>query len=92
MTPYDFLVSLWRTLVLLLVGVLAAWLARIGIGVDSAAATVWLGQAGAAAYYALFRFLEARVSPRWGWLLGLARPPRYPDRDADVAALARRDR
>lgn len=77
MTLYDTLASLWRTLVPLLVGALAAALAHAGIGVDSAAATAWLGTAFSAAYYALFRLLEAHVSPKWGWLLGLARPPAY---------------
>jgi hypothetical protein len=77
MTVYDTLASLWRTLVPVLVGTVAAWLAHAGIGVDSAAATAWLGGAFSSAYYALFRVLEAHVSPRWGWLLGLARPPVY---------------
>jgi hypothetical protein len=78
MTVYDTLASLWRTLVPLLVGTAAAWLAHAGIGVDSAAATAWLGAAFSSAYYALFRVLEAHASERFGWLLGLARPPQYP--------------
>lgn len=79
MTFYDTLASLWRTLVPVLVGTLVAWLAHAGIGVDSAAATTWLTGAFSAGYYALFRLLEAHASPRFGWLLGLARPPAYPD-------------
>lgn len=79
MTPYDLLASLWRTVVPLIVGTVAAWLAHAGIGVDSAAATAWLTAAFSAAYYTLFRLLEAHLSARWGWLLGLARPPHYPD-------------
>ncbi|MFI0894902.1 hypothetical protein [Streptomyces sp. NPDC020983] len=78
MTLYDTLASLWRTVVPMIVGALVAALAHAGIGVDSATATVWLGGAFSAAYYALFRVLEAHVSSRWGWLLGLARPPQYP--------------
>jgi hypothetical protein len=78
MTVYDTLASLWRTIVPLLVGTVAAWLAHAGIGVDSAAAVAWLTAAFSAAYYALFRVLEAHASPRFGWLLGLARPPQYP--------------
>lgn len=77
MTVYDTLASLWRTVVPLIVGALVAWLAHAGIGVDSAAATAWLTGAFSAGYYALFRLLEAHVSPAWGWLLGLARPPAY---------------
>ena len=77
MTVYDTLASLWRTIVPVVVGTLVAWLAHAGIGVDSAAATAWLGGAFSSAYYSAFRLLEAHVSSRWGWLLGLARPPQY---------------
>lgn len=79
MTVYDTLASLWRTVVPLIVGTLVAALAHAGIGVDSAAAVAWLTGAFSAAYYALFRVLEAHVSARFGWLLGLARPPQYPN-------------
>jgi hypothetical protein len=84
MTLYDYLASLWRTVVPLLVGVLGTWLAHAGIGVDSALVASWLGGAFASVYYALFRLLEHRVSPAWGWLLGLARPPHYADRDGAI--------
>ncbi|CAG6392788.1 hypothetical protein NMG29_06705 [Streptomyces cocklensis] len=86
MTVYDTLASLWRTFVPVLVGTVAAALAHAGIGVDTAAATVWLGSAFSAAYYALFRVLEAHVSARFGWLLGLARPPQYPSAPAYTRA------
>jgi hypothetical protein len=77
MTLYDTFASLWRTVVPLIVGTLVALLAHAGIGVDSDAAMAWLTAAFSAAYYALFRVLEAHVSAKWGWLLGLARPPAY---------------
>lgn len=77
MTIYDTLASLWRTVVPVLVGTLVAWLAHAGLNVDSVAASVWLTGAFSAVYYTLFRVLEAHVSPAWGWLLGLARPPQY---------------
>lgn len=77
MTLYDTLASLWRTAVPIIVGTVVAWLAHAGLNVDSAAATAWLTAGFSGAYYALFRLLEAHVSPRWGWLLGLARPPQY---------------
>jgi hypothetical protein len=77
MTLYDTLASLWRTILPVIVGTLVAWLAHAGIGIDSAAATLWLGGAFSSAYYALFRILEAHVSAKWGWLPGLARPPAY---------------
>ncbi|MFI0897054.1 hypothetical protein [Streptomyces sp. NPDC020983] len=87
MTLYDTLASLWRTVVPMIVGALVAALAHAGIGVDSAAATVWLGSAFGAAYYAFFRVLEAHVSSRWGWLLGLARPPQYPAKATPAPAV-----
>jgi hypothetical protein len=79
MTMYDYLASLWRTVVPLIVGTLVAWLAHAGIGVDSAAATAWLGTAFSAVYYAAFRLAEAHLGGAWGWFLGLARPPHYAD-------------
>lgn len=82
---YDLLASLWRTAVPLIVGTVAAWLAHAGIGVGSAGLTLWLGAAFTGAYYTLFRLLEAHVSPRWGWLLGLARPPHYPGSSGAIA-------
>lgn len=89
MTLYDTLASLWRTVVPMIVGTVVAWLAHAGLHIDSATATAWLGMAFSAAYYALFRVLEAHVSPRWGWLLGLARPPKYPDKDGAVTLVAK---
>ena len=77
MTLYDYLASLWRTVVPLLVGTLAAWLAHAGLHVDSAAATAWLTAAFTGVYYALFRLAEAHLGSAWGWFLGLARPPAY---------------
>lgn len=85
MTLYDTLASLWRTVVPLIAGTLVAALSHAGIGVDSAVAVAWLTGAFSAAYYALFRVLEAHVSAKWGWLLGLARPPHYPDADGAIA-------
>lgn len=91
MTLYDTLAGLWRTAVPLIVGTLAGWLAHAGIGIDSAELTAWLSSAFAAAYYALFHALEVHVSPRWGWLLGLARPPRYPDKNGAITLTAARN-
>lgn len=74
---YDFLASLWRTAVPVIVGTLVAWLAHAGLHVDSAAATAWLTAAFTGVYYALFRLAEQRLGVGWGWFLGLARPPAY---------------
>ncbi|MFC9505353.1 hypothetical protein [Streptomyces sp. NPDC057002] len=78
MTVYDVLVSLWRTAVPVIVGWVAALLARIYIDVDEQALAQALVGAFALVYYGLFRVLEAKVSPAFGWFLGLARPPAYP--------------
>ncbi|BBA99292.1 hypothetical protein RVR_5845 [Actinacidiphila reveromycinica] len=77
MTLYDYLASLWRTAIPLIVGALGTWLAHAGIGIDSTVLSAWLGSAFAAAYYALFRLAEQHAGAAWGWLLGLARPPAY---------------
>jgi hypothetical protein len=77
MTIYDWLVSLWRTVVPYIVGYVAVALARIGITIDDATLTASLVLAFGSLYYALFRFLEQRAGRGWGWLLGLARPPQY---------------
>jgi hypothetical protein len=77
MSLYDTLAGLWRTVVPVIVGTVVALLAHAGIGVDSAALTLWLGAAFSSGYYALFHLLETHVSAKWGWLLGLARPPQY---------------
>lgn len=77
MTVYDVLASLWRTAVPVVVGWVAALLARIYIDVDSQALSQALVAAFALVYYGLFRLLEAMASPAFGWLLGLAKPPAY---------------
>lgn len=77
MSLYDYLVSLWRTLVSILLTIAAAWAAKIGLDIHSTAVALWLGGAFSTVYYAAFRWAEAHVSVRWGWLLGLAAPPTY---------------
>ncbi|NND36543.1 MAG: hypothetical protein HKN81_05340 [Gammaproteobacteria bacterium] len=65
----DFLVSLIRTWVPIVVGSVAA---MIGVDVDAAAIT----GAVIAVYYAAVRFLELRY-PRIGVLLGRTQQPTY---------------
>ncbi|MEU1552092.1 hypothetical protein ABZ517_05145 [Streptomyces scabiei] len=84
MTVYDVLVSLWRTAVPAIVGWVAALLARIYIDVDEQALALSLVAAFAIVYHGVFRLLEAKVSPAFGWFLGLARPPAYPKPDPTV--------
>lgn len=77
MPVYDYLASVWRTAVPVIVGWVAALLARVYIGIDEQALAQTLVVAFAVVYYGLFRLLEVKVSPAFGWLLGLARPPSY---------------
>lgn len=88
MTLYDFLASLWRTVVPYVVGFGLTQLARLGVHVDSASAVGALTAVFGSVYYAIFRLLEGHVSPHWGWLLGLARPPHYPDAGGAIAIKA----
>jgi hypothetical protein len=87
-TLYAYLASLWRTVVPLLVGTVAAWLAHAGLHVDSAMATAWLTAAFGSVYYAAFRLAELHLGKGWGWFLGLARPPAYPDANGAVPLTA----
>ncbi len=73
----DYVVSLIRTYVPIIVGTAIAWVAgHDGIGVDSTGLDVAAVGVATAAYYAIVRQLEARW-PKLGWLLGMPRPPVY---------------
>lgn len=84
MNLYDVLASLWRTAVPVIVGCVGAVLAHIYIDVDDQALSQVLVAAFAIVYHGLFRLLEAKVSPGFGWFLGLAKPPTYPKSDPTV--------
>lgn len=89
MTLYDWLASLWRTLVPYVVGFAAVQLARLGITLDDPTLTAGLAGAFGTVYYALFRLLEQKAGRGWGWFLGLARPPHYPDKDGGIVITGR---
>lgn len=70
---FVLVMSLVRTLVPVVVGSVLAWFAAKGIPVDpSLETTMTVALTGAATfvYYAVVRFLEMKVSPKFGWLLG----------------------
>ncbi|GAA3304831.1 hypothetical protein [Streptomyces cinereospinus] len=71
--------SLLRTGVPAAVGWLVAVALRHGLDLDAAAVSGVLTPAVIFVYYGVFRFAEEHVSPRFGWLLGYARPPKYED-------------
>ena len=70
---YVLLMSLVRTFVPVVVGSVLAWFAAKGIPVDpdlETTLTVALTGMATFVYYAVVRFLETKVSPKFGWLLG----------------------
>ncbi|HWT40288.1 MAG TPA: hypothetical protein VN081_03380 [Dongiaceae bacterium] len=76
----DFIISIIRTYVPILVGGLAAWLSLKGISLDSStilALGTGLGGVFAALYYAVVRLLEKKF-PQLGILIGSPKQPNYP--------------
>lgn len=70
--------SIVRTVTPIIVGAIVAWLVARGIPVDAelqAAIVVALTAAFQAVYYIAVRLLETYVTPKLGWLLGLAKSP-----------------
>ncbi|MFV0135442.1 hypothetical protein ACLGIH_19860 [Streptomyces sp. HMX87] len=63
---------------------MGAVLAHVYIDVDDEALAQALVAAFAIVYHGLFRLLEAKVSPAFGWALGLAKPPAYPKSNPTV--------
>ncbi|MFE2578851.1 hypothetical protein [Streptomyces sp. NPDC059378] len=70
-------VSMIRTGIPALAGWLVTLAASHGLGLDAQALAGVLTPVAAFCYYAVFRLAEQYVSPKWGWLLGYARPPQY---------------
>ena len=83
--------SITRTLVPIIAGALITWAVNAGIELDPELAptlNTLLTATFTAAYYLAARLLERYVSPRFGWLLGLAQQPTSykPDPPAGVQA------
>ncbi|MFJ7422721.1 hypothetical protein ACIQXD_29580 [Streptomyces uncialis] len=70
-------VSALRTVVPWLAGLLITEAAALGLDLDPGAAEHAVTLGVVVAYYTLFRWAEQRLSPRFGWLLGYAKPPSY---------------
>lgn len=84
---HDPVIALIRTFVPSMVGVLIAWAAAKGIGVDdatSAAVSAFLIAVCTAGYYAIATLLERKVDPLFGWLLGVPKAPSYDGDDNNV--------
>ena len=70
--------SIIRTFTPVAVGGILGWLASAGIEADpelESALGAAFTAAGTAIYYVIARVLEVHVSPKFGWLLGLAKSP-----------------
>lgn len=80
-------VSLLRTGVPAAAGWLIALAAAHGLDLDVGAASGLLTPAATFAYYGAFRLAETHLSPRFGWLLGYTRPPKYPAATAELTAV-----
>lgn len=72
--------SLVRTFTPIIVGGVLAWFTTAGIALDSefeGALTLAVSGLFAGLYYLVVRLFEIYVSPKFGWLLGLAKQPDY---------------
>lgn len=70
--------SIVRTIVPLIVGSVIAWFVGLGITLDPQVEpllTALLTGVLTALYYVAVRLLETYVTPKFGWLLGLAKAP-----------------
>lgn len=70
--------SIVRTITPIIVGAVLGWFASAGIAVDEQfepllTSALTLGFSGV--YYVVVRLLETYVTPKLGWLLGLAKSP-----------------
>ena len=79
----DLISSIIRTVTPLIVGQVLSWLALLGIndagGEVSASLIVLVTTILTTIYYSLARLLE-RKFPSAGWLLGLAKAPKYEEK------------
>lgn len=74
--------SLVRTYTPWLAGIVIGWLVSLGIPLDPEVApqiTALLMLVASMLYYFLARVFETYVSPKIGWILGLAKSPTYDD-------------
>lgn len=74
---YTLLLSLWRTFIPYLVGLICAAAARWGLDLNENSVESALVLVFGTVYYAGSRWLEQNKGKRWGWLLGYAKQPLY---------------
>jgi hypothetical protein len=76
----DLFDSVVRTMTPIIVGAVLGWVTTLGIDPDpgfAPALTLVVGGAFAVLWHIGVRLLETYVSPRFGWLIGLAKQPVY---------------
>jgi hypothetical protein len=74
------IIALIRTAVPAAIGTAIAYLVNAGLEIDpetQQTLTTALVALSIAGYYALVTFLERKVNPAFGWLLGFAKAPSY---------------
>ena len=84
---HDPLIALIRTLVPSAVGACLAWAAARGLEIDaetSAALAAALVAICTTLYYAAVTWLERKVDPAFGWLLGVPKAPSYGGDEGNV--------
>ncbi|MGW3275485.1 hypothetical protein ACWDFH_29055 [Streptomyces kronopolitis] len=86
MSAYDLAISMWRMAVPVIAGWVATLLVQINVSVDEQQLSNFLVGGFILLYYGLFRTLESQVSPKFGWFLGLAKPPTYPTKPSPEPA------
>lgn len=77
---HDPIIALIRTFVPSLIGAAMAWATAKGFGIDettSASLSAALVAICTALYYAAVTWLERKVDPAFGWLLGVPKAPSY---------------
>ena len=80
--------SLVRTYTPWIVGAVIGWLASLRVELDPAvesSLTIVVTGLATALYYLAARLLEIYVSPKFGWLLGLAKAPEYRGKYGDYS-------
>lgn len=85
------LIATIRSIVPLAIGLLVVVAKSVGIDLPAGLLTEGVGLAAATGYWALVTFLERKVNPAFGWLLGYAAVPDYakpngPEPENTIAA------
>ena len=80
----NYVTSLIRTIVPVVVGAVLSALARRGLDIDQAEVTAWLTPLVISGYYSLARLAEIKL-PQLGWLLGVPKAPGYAAASAPPA-------